>query len=752
VSDASEGNFTLVALPPTPTLTLAIPNGGESWQIGSNQTLQWSSTNLTGNVKLELSRDGGTGWETLFASVANSGSQVWAVSGPATTSVLLRITGVENPNISDISDSVFTLTAPTPTPPTSFTLAGRVTQADSSGLNGVTLSRSDGGGSVVTANGGSYSLTVPSGWSGQLTPSYSNGSFDPISRSYSNVSANQSGQDFRWTAPAPTPISFTLAGRVTQADSSGLDGVTLSRSDGGGSVVTSNGGSYSLTVPSGWSGQLTPSYSNGSFDPISRSYSNVSANQSGQDFRWTAPAPTPISFTLAGRVTQADSSGLDGVTLSRSDGGGSVVTSNGGSYSLTVPSGWSGQLTPSYSNGSFDPISRSYSNVSANQSGQDFRWTAPAPTPISFTLAGRVTQADSSGLDGVTLSRSDGGGSVVTANGGSYSLTVPSGWSGQLTPSYSNGSLNSATVPSGWSGQLTPSNSNGSFDPVARTYTNVTSEQSGQDYRWSPPAAPSIRVLTPNGGESWHIGSKQRITWISTNLTDNISIELSLDGGRTWATLFASTPNDGQEQWTVTGIAGNQNQIRIISTVTPSISDTSDSNFAIVKSKRKIRIAVNQGWNLITTPVQPDSTADQIFSSLPSGWKIYAWDSASLCYLTGTEVVSSIGNGYWLYSPIATNLDIEGDSYAGALFKKPLPIGWNLIGSPSVDSYQLGNLRIELKANSYTYQEAVDLRLIAPGLFAYKGNQYEDAQTTALFEPGFGYWIKTLVEDCTLIF
>jgi parallel beta-helix repeat protein len=470
-----------------------------------------------------------------------------------------------------------------------------------------------------------------------------------------------------------------------------------------------------------------------------------------------APAPTPTpptSFTLSGQVTQADNSGLDGVTLSRSDGGSSVVTANGGSYSLTVPSGWSGQLTPSYSNGSFDPVSRSYSNVSANQSGQDFRWTAPAPTPTpptSFTLAGRVTQADNSGLDGVTLSRSDGGGSVVTANGGLYSVTVPSGWSGQLTPSYSNGSLNNVTVPSGWSGQITPSNSS-NFDPVSRTYMNVTSEQSSQDYRWSPSDVPSIRVLTPNGGESWRIGSKQRITWTSTNLAGNISIEFSTDGGRTWAALFASTPNDGQEQWTVAGVAGNQNQVRIISTVTPSIADTSDSNFAIVKSTKKMRIAVNQGWNLIATPVQPDSNADQIFASLPSGWRFYAWDSASLCYLTGTEVVSSIGNGYWLYSPIASNLDIEGDSYAGVLFEKPLPMGWNLIGSPSVDSYQLSNLRIELNANTYTYQEAVDLHLIAPGLFAYKGSQYEDAGTTGLFEPGFGYWIKTLVADCILVF
>ena len=452
--------------PPTPTLTLAIPNGGESWQIGSNQTLQWSSTNLTGNVKLELSRNGGTGWETLFASVANSGSQVWAVSGLATTSALLRITGVENPNISDISDSVFTLTAPAPTPPTSFTLAGQVTQADNSGLNGVTLSLSDGGGSVVTANGGLYSLTVPSGWSGQLTPSYSNGSFDPVARLYSNVSANQSGQDFRWTAPV---------------------------------------------------------------------------------------------------------------------------------------------------------------------------------------------------------------------------------------------------------------------------------------------VSPTIRVISPNGGESWETTSKRYITWTASNLAGNVSIQLSRDGGVGWETLFANTANDGQEQWTVSGSVGNRNRIRIVSVNSPLIYKTSDKDFTIFKAKKKFRLSLTQGWNLVTVPFQSTSNAVQVFASLPSGWTIYSWDSARLRYTLATEINPDIGTGYWLKSPITTDLEIEGDLNDAPQFTKDLAMGWNQIGSPSTDSYELSNLRIIANETVYSYQEAVDRKLIATSIYSFFNNRYETANSTGILNPGFGYWIRALT-NCKIIF
>jgi hypothetical protein len=46
--------------PPEPSLTVQVPNGGERLPIGYRRVIQWSSTNVSGNVKIELSRNGGT--------------------------------------------------------------------------------------------------------------------------------------------------------------------------------------------------------------------------------------------------------------------------------------------------------------------------------------------------------------------------------------------------------------------------------------------------------------------------------------------------------------------------------------------------------------------------------------------------------------------------------------------------------------------------------------------------------------------
>ena len=91
----------------------------------------------------------------------------------------------------------------------------------------------------------------------------------------------------------------------------------------------------------------------------------------------------------------------------------------------------------------------------------------------------------------------------------------------------------------------------------------------------------SITVGSPNGGEDWPINTTQMITWTSSNLSGNVNIELSRDGGATYTTLFANTPNDGPQSWRVTGPATTQAVMRISSVTTPSVSDTSNNVFRI---------------------------------------------------------------------------------------------------------------------------------------------------------------------------
>jgi len=91
---------------------LARPNGGERWAIGDTQAITWTSSFLTGYVRIELSRDGGQSYTLLFDSTLNDGTENWVVSGPATGAALMRVSSLVFPTVSDVSDSTFTIAGP----------------------------------------------------------------------------------------------------------------------------------------------------------------------------------------------------------------------------------------------------------------------------------------------------------------------------------------------------------------------------------------------------------------------------------------------------------------------------------------------------------------------------------------------------------------------------------------------------------------------------------------------------------------
>jgi hypothetical protein len=93
----------------------------------------------------------------------------------------------------------------------------------------------------------------------------------------------------------------------------------------------------------------------------------------------------------------------------------------------------------------------------------------------------------------------------------------------------------------------------------------------------------SIVVTSPNSGENWEVFSIQTITWSSTRVSGPIKIELSRDGGATWATIIPMTPNDGSQRWIVLRAATNQARIKVSSISNPVLFDISNANFTIVE-------------------------------------------------------------------------------------------------------------------------------------------------------------------------
>lgn len=99
----------------TQNITVITPNGNDVLEIGSLVPIIWSSYGITGVVKIEISRNGGSTYEVIVDNHPNVGHYNWTVTGPSTLEALIRITSVESPNVFDVSDSYFTIGIGVPT-------------------------------------------------------------------------------------------------------------------------------------------------------------------------------------------------------------------------------------------------------------------------------------------------------------------------------------------------------------------------------------------------------------------------------------------------------------------------------------------------------------------------------------------------------------------------------------------------------------------------------------------------------------
>lgn len=100
-----------LAPPPSPSVTMLTPNGGELWAAGSVRAVSWLSTGSTPVVDLELSRDGGHTWQAVAAATPDDGAEEFTVPGPATARARLRVS-VPDGSLADASDGDFRIYEP----------------------------------------------------------------------------------------------------------------------------------------------------------------------------------------------------------------------------------------------------------------------------------------------------------------------------------------------------------------------------------------------------------------------------------------------------------------------------------------------------------------------------------------------------------------------------------------------------------------------------------------------------------------
>ncbi|MBN2088313.1 VWA domain-containing protein [candidate division KSB1 bacterium] len=102
------GDLILIDEIPVPHVKLTSPVGGESWMVGSNQTITWVADGTSGKFNLEISRDAGISWDTLFSNIKFSNFKNWTVTAPRSNQCLIKISDSQG-NASDISDSLFAI-------------------------------------------------------------------------------------------------------------------------------------------------------------------------------------------------------------------------------------------------------------------------------------------------------------------------------------------------------------------------------------------------------------------------------------------------------------------------------------------------------------------------------------------------------------------------------------------------------------------------------------------------------------------
>jgi predicted outer membrane repeat protein len=194
------------------------------------------------------------------------------------------------------------------------------------------------------------------------------------------TSSPVSGADQRGVARPQGPfcdIGAYEARYYSISGNAGAAGAELSYTQNGPkTTITDANGSYAFTVLEHWSGTVTPSKEGCAFTPTNRAYSDVTTSWAGENYAATCTAPT---FLTRGNA------GVPDAVLSYDDGAPQSVTADpDGAYGFTVPSGWSGTVTPAKDDFLFNPASRSYADVNADQLNQDY--AAEKQTPIIARL------------------------------------------------------------------------------------------------------------------------------------------------------------------------------------------------------------------------------------------------------------------------------------------------------------------------------------------------------------------------------
>ncbi len=589
---ADEGNFN------GDGIRVLTPNGGEELTVGYPSNVQ-ISLNRTLPLDFFLSTDNGANWMpagNVAKDDTHAGVNTFSVIVPniETHKALLRVVSAVNSCESDVSDATFSLVRPV-----------------------VFLMAPNGGERWVASDTNTIvwqTQYVPGGLTVRLDYSTDNGStWSTIADGLSNQN-RPSTNTYDWIVPN-TPSTTARVRAVVTGTSFGdtSDAVFTIIEEPSVKVLVPNGGER--LIPGH---KLTVSFSTVTTDNVNIDYSldgGATWTEMAHrlpayvgSYEWTVPqGPTGQGLV---RVTNVErprfSDVFDDYFLILSPEL-TVLSPNGGVYDLNEPVrvNWSGEdlttLKLEYS--SNNGLTWSTVATGLDATSGTYTFTPPAiPTD-----AGRVRLTDETVMTNTDMNDLP----FHIAQEPSLLLFQPSGgetyvMGSEATVSWESYRIDAVNVEYSLNGGQTwtmiesnvpaiQGSLHWTVPHVATTKGEVRVTEVGRVnplratsgwFTIVEPKHPSLRMLTPNGGESYTEGGVVQLRWNAQDIDGGVTLSYSDDAGATWTKIASNVPatdvgTTGKYEWTAPHAPGDKYLVKVSSV--GGVSDASDNTFTVVR-------------------------------------------------------------------------------------------------------------------------------------------------------------------------
>ncbi|MCX5708845.1 MAG: hypothetical protein NTY14_07775 [Candidatus Omnitrophica bacterium] len=581
VADESNADFKIQG-----RFTLSSPNGSEVWVVGDSHDITWSTIGSVTNVKLEYSTNGGATYpNTIVATTGNSESYSWTVPDAISAQVRVRVSDVNDYDAADASDGNFKikgsllLSSPNGT---EIWIVGSLHACTWTRTGSVLLVRldysTDGGATYlnniannIDASLGTANWTIPDAIGNQLRVKITDTSDSTvIDTSNANftvkgvlaVTSPNGGEN--WIVSSGHPVTWTRTGSIANVkiDYSKNSGATYPNP-----IVASTDastGSYAWSIPDDLSTsvrvKVEDATDNTVFDTSNANFSiggALTLNTPNGGQIWYVAEARNITWTRFGSIptVKLEYSTDSGATYTNT-----IIASTDastGTYGWSVPDAIGTQVRVK--------VTDTANAAVTDESDANFEIkgivTLTSPNGAETWVVGEsraVTWTPTGTIPTVKLEYSTDGGNtypnmiIASTNGplGTYSWTVADAIGTNLKVKVSN-----------------------TADASVNDASNNTFSIKG-----------SITVTSPNGGESWGVGTTHNVTWTKTGTFATVRIEYSTDGGSTYPnTIIASVDaSSGSHSWNISDTISNQARVKVTNNADASVSDVSDTNFKIV--------------------------------------------------------------------------------------------------------------------------------------------------------------------------